>query len=707
MQLMSNQSLCNVVGRRKFVKLRRITWHSRRLKLNSEITSNNGRNLLCAALITGVLIVFIKFKFGFIFATSDDYVALFLTSGYYTGHPYAEVPFMNTLFMQLFCLLHMVSARIPWYGLYFLGIHWISATLFLYSVLTIGCHVKISKIWILLLAAELNIAMFLYPMHQMQFTTTAGMVGAASVILLLVVDWETLSRRENITLYCISVICLFLSYLQRSMSGLVSIAFWGLALCYHIATQKFINHCRIKPVIVHLVAALWLFAVLIGITRAANYYSTHYGENAEFIQSEYNSYRAEFQDFIRPNVTFDEVKDLAKSVGWDRDMWDMLYSLFFFDERWNYETVKQFVDTYHTMTSAGENSTQRSALEAVKNTVAFARNNDSILLLFVVQSLSMAVIAASFFRKPRQRWAEFLAGGAGFGASLLLNIYLSYSGRLILRSSLSVLIPGGCLMIGVMLVSLKKYAKEQQCDLPPEVLEKKEAVHKLGMGVFAGYLLVIGALVIPVYNSLEAGREGNAVLQRCVTTIEEYALQNPENIYINDFTFGSDPAAYYPFTVYTDPPTNLMRHGGWLVFLSAYEQQLELNGFDNFSAEDYLRDTVFYLTRDPKRNPKRNFYTLLRYLNHTFGNVYAETVEVLPDEVYVIQFRQLNSTGDTKLSPKQANSISSIIDNGVNRKNKAEPSSTVSAFYVASDGSLRTKATTPDAPLQYWVNTAE
>ena len=49
----------------------------------------------CAAIIAGLLIVFIKFRLGFIFESSDDYAVLFSVAGYYTGHPYPEISFMN------------------------------------------------------------------------------------------------------------------------------------------------------------------------------------------------------------------------------------------------------------------------------------------------------------------------------------------------------------------------------------------------------------------------------------------------------------------------------------------------------------------------------------------------------------------------------------------------------------------------------------
>lgn len=654
-----------------------------------------------AAIIAGLLIVFIKFHLGFIFESSDDYAVLFSVAGYYTGHPYPEISFMNYLFTQMFCLLYTACNWIPWYGLYFLGIHWVSGTIFIYSIFAIGSRIHVSKLWLVLFAVVLSFGLLLFPMHRMQFTATAGLIGAAAILLLLTADWNRMSKRENTVLYILSVFCLFLSYLQRAMSGKVAIAFWMVALCYHLFQQKFVNRCKMKQVLTRLAGAMGLFLVLMGVTLAANYYYAHYGDNAEYIQSGYNSYRAEFQDYIRPNVTFDEVQDIAESVGWDQDMWDMLYSMFYFDSRWNFETVKQFVDTYQATVSVETQSFLKSAFQAVRNTIDFVQSNQSILFLVFVQILSLVVLIWAFFSSPRQRWADLLAGLASFGAGLLLVVYLSFSGRLILRAAQSVLIPASFLTIGVVLTTLS-HCISVRADLPDRQI-KEQKNRLIRICAFAGAALVLVSLEIPIYTSLLSGQDGNATAKRCLKTIEEYAIDNPKNIYIYDFSFGGDPAAYYPFTVYTDPPTNLLPHGGWTALTTIYQQQLALNALDDFNAEDYLKDNVYFLTRNPKENPKQNFHTLLRYLDHMLGNVYAETVAVLADEVYVIQFRQSNTKNDTELLPGYSCNLEEFRKDTASESD-GEQADQIVALYVDSHGSLQNEGETPDSSIQYWVN---
>lgn len=146
-----------------------------------------------------------------------------------------------------------------------------------------------------------------------------------------------------------------------------------------------------------------------------------------------------------------------------------------------------------------------------------------------------------------------------------------------------------------------------------------------------------------------------------------------------------------------------MPHGGWTALTTIYQQQLALNGLDDFNAEDYLKDNVYFLTRNPKENPKQNFHTLLRYLDHMLGNVYAETVAVLADEVYVIQFRQSNTKNDTELLPGYSCNLEEFRKDTASESD-GEQADQIVALYVDSHGSLQNEGETPDSSIQYWVN---
>lgn len=679
-------------------------------KLWNTVDRGLERNMVrwgCAALIAGLLIVFIKFRLGFVFASADDYTVLFSVAGYFTGQPYPEISFMNYLYTRVFCLLYSLCDWLPWYGLYFLGIHWITGTVFVYSILTIGSRSRISKGWLLLFAVVLSVGALLLPMHRMQFTVTSSMAGAASIGLLLSADWKAMSKRQNTVLYVLSTIFLFLSYLQRPMSGKVAIAFWAVALCYHLFRQLFVHRCQLKPVLVRLAATMGIFLVLMGAIFSTNYYSTHYGDNAEYLQSGFNSYRAKFQDYIRPNVTYDEVRDLAESVGWDRDMWDMLYSMFYFDDRWNVDTAKEFVDSYYA--SAAANGAQdipsltSAALRTVKDTLTFVWNDESVLFLVVAQAICLVLLVWIFCKDPRRRWGDLLAGLASFGAAMLLMAYLSMSGRLILRAAQTALIPAAFLTIGVTLTALEELRGQENAEPAEKRNLEQRRRHVVRIGSIGLAALVLIALEIPIYTSLAGDVVENTAAKDSLKSIEVYAVQHPENVYIYDFTFGGDPASLYPFTVYQDPPINLMRHGGWIAMTPLYQHQMETNGFENFSAEDYLQDNLYFITRDPKNNPKQNFHTLLRYLDHMLGNVYAETVDVLPNEVYVIQFRKSDVQDDRAFLPGYSKDLTQFGTEETGQRGTAE-NERVIALYVGSDGFLRDTPESPDAPIQYWVS---
>lgn len=641
----------------------------------------------CAVAIAALILVATKALYGFVFESSDDYAVLFCVAGYYTGQPYPEVPFMNSLFTGLFCWLYSVNGSIPWYGLYFLFIQGVSIAAGAYSMISLGIRTGIRRPWLLAGTTVLCLGLFVYPMHRLQFTAAAAMAGAAAVGLLLAADRKTASTRENTVLYLGSAVLLALSYLQRSMSGAVALVFWLSAACYRVV-HRMLERRPARPVFIRLIGSAALLGAVLAVIIAANSYSVRHGENAEFIQSGYNSYRATFQDYIRPNETFDDVREIAESVGWDRDMWDMLYSMFYFDSRWNQDSVRQFVDAYYASHAADSQPLARQIPSAVHDVLEFVRSNPSVQFIVGVQLASLAIGAWAFALNRRDGWPHALASLGSILLVLGLLLYLALSGRLILRSGQAALFPASLLSISAGLNACSVLAGSRQAASFGRRIPR--AVRDLIPVATVAALLVA---TMPTLHALALGRDGESVAKRCLATIETYAIAHPDLHFIYDFSFGGDPASYYPFTTYDDPPTNLIPHGGWLALTSVYEHQLELNDLSGMDATDFLRDDVLFLTRDPKANPKRNFHSLLTYLDHMLGGVYAETVEVLPDEVYAIRFRPLKDAPDALAA--QLDALDAAGGDGTPAH--------IESFSAADDGSIVSTEQAPSTAIAYWL----
>jgi len=444
-----------------------------------------------------------------------------------------------------------------------------------------------------------------------------------------------------------------------------------------------------------------VLVALLGITELFNTYIRKYGRDSEYLNSGYNSYRAEFQDYIRPNVKYEEVEEIAQSVGWDEDMWDMLYSMFYFDPRWNFETAKTFVDTYNESLKEQPALRETGVRKTVKATFAFIKNNEPAKFAMVLQGIALLFAFAAFCKNPRTAWLALIFAGGYFCSAAVLMLYLQFTGRLILRAAQCALLPASFAMIIISLISCKRVQRVR------DVFSNRKMLW-IRIRNTAVLLLIAAVMTVfayPSYKNFVSDNYQNKITaaESGLKEIEEYAISNPENVYIFDFSFGGDPASYDPFTAFEHPPTNLVHHGGWLVLTDVYKQQLEINGLKDFSAKDYLKDDVYYMTRDPKTNPKKNFYTLLKYLDHTLGNVYAETVEVLPNEVYIIKFRQAEIVDNVAYIAGYQRNFS---EDGVLQDwmDGYWASPIIFPLYIWSDGESYTVPETEMQPIQYWIN---
>ena len=115
-----------------------------------------------------------------------------------------------------------------------------------------------------------------------------------------------------------------------------------------------------------------------------------------------------------------------------------------------------------------------------------------------------------------------------------------------------------------------------------------------------------------------------------------------------------------------------------------------------------MNENVYFMTRNPKQNPKKNFYTLLKYLDHTLGNVYAETVAVLPDEVYIIKFRQSDIVDNEAIVGGYSRYYDKKGKLITDEETWKDPK--VLALYPSSSGLPSTQPEYGAAAIQFWIN---
>ncbi len=121
------------------------------------------------------------------FEENDDVMMCMIANGLYSGSPDAHLVYINALYGQVLAWLYGWTRAVEWYTLSFAVLHVISMSIIDYTVLRTRHSAWVKTIWLT----------FLYVMWariiiSFQFTTTAGLVCLAGMLLLQREGWRNL-----------------------------------------------------------------------------------------------------------------------------------------------------------------------------------------------------------------------------------------------------------------------------------------------------------------------------------------------------------------------------------------------------------------------------------------------------------------------------------------------------------------------------------
>jgi hypothetical protein len=136
--------------------------------------------LLCAALLNGILVTTFLFCFTPWYETNDDPNMQWIASGFYTGHPSEYLVFTNFLIGWALKGLYTLAPGCNWYLIYILGVHYVALTGIAFVIL----NRRESPVFVLLYIGFFILVEF-RNLLNLQFTTTAFLVGACGLLLLV------------------------------------------------------------------------------------------------------------------------------------------------------------------------------------------------------------------------------------------------------------------------------------------------------------------------------------------------------------------------------------------------------------------------------------------------------------------------------------------------------------------------------------------
>lgn len=544
---------------------------------NKFVSTNTGQ-WITALLLSVLLFIATYLTTEVRFSTNDDTRIMYALAGYNTGEPYPYHPFINYFLGKFISMQYYYFPQVSWYAVFHIF------CLFTGIVIIGKCFLKLAvrrKIPVLI-PVFLHIAVYytvmLFPVTQMQFSTTPAVLGSASVILVFSLDFQKDSKNNIFSNIIMSVFLLLLCYMTRSFTWYCIMCFYGLAVFYQVIQFFPGNIIQNRKKILFLCSSVLFTGILVLTLREMSLYLKDSVElNKEF--KEYNKYRTDFQDY-QMRLGYENNSEFYTELGWTKNTYSAALSLLFLDENINAENFQKITEAYK---KKNEGRTLYDAYETGKSIFEKYRVAKSGTAMVIVLFIAGIIITSITDRKKTIK--EYICFLLGFLGYLFMFAVLSYRGRLPIRTFMVITVAETVMGASLLLNTMPKMMSKSV----------KYTVEIFGLCIFLLSMYNIRAIYLKNEGS-ETQTVTSATVQQ-VAAFEKYALEHPEEIFVYDFTVAT--VQRNPFTCFPDEkPVNCIISGGSYTFSTIYYKQLAENGMTSLFWEDLLKDNMYYVTAD-------------------------------------------------------------------------------------------------------------
>ena len=562
--------------------------------------------------VTMIFFMLLYMESSIVFFINDDENIMYSLAGNYTYGIPADHSFINAILSLFLQGLYKIFPMISWYGFFHVAMLFLSMVICGKSILKI-VHNNEGKFWQgIFLFLTVSLVVYTYPIVLMQFTTTSALSGVAAIVLIICIDMSTDSKLVISLDSVLSVIMILMCYMHRKNSGYILFCFLLLSVIYKIFTSKE----KMKNAVIHgLLYTISVMVLVLGVTFISQNVIRNSADWLEFY--EYDNARYKMTDY--PHDTIYSNPALYENIGWDESLYKIAGSplWFFMDDRINVETFNIISHTgYYNYDNFDLRLIISRAVDLLRNEI-IARG---LTTFFVIIWLIASAVAFS-----RKKWLDVLMLLCTAAGAFLMCFYLCWKGRFILRAFQVVFFPT---IIITMIMLVKNI--NLKYDLQKAI-------------IFASLIAAI-AYGFDSFEVIKSLAEDRNVKSQRTLLIEQYAIENPENMYIYDtsLTF-----RYMPFVTYTESfPSNLMFWGGMGWKSPTYYKQLEMNNIKEMDSSVFLNENTYHISYD-------NFWVydgmnminlLENYLDNVYGNVDITEVDKITDEIKVYSIKR-NETG--------------------------------------------------------------
>lgn len=509
-----------------------------------------------AAVMTAILMVFVLGFTDVRYAQNDDTGILRAFLGYESGEPATFHIYIHGLLAWPLAMMSRLFPALPWFSYLQLGLLALSCLVIAKSIMQ--CFVKHDRpLWAgAALAAFFLAVLCMKYVIRLTFTQTSALLGAAAVLQMFSIEHDRGGARVVLGMTGALALVAF-SYALRQITALPVLAFCGLAWLIALIENKQQGR-SLHPMLISLSLVAAVMLALVGV-RELEIQSSDAGE--------YLAWQEANTDVIDYYGVANVPQEAIDMVGWDSSTRAMALKWCFLDSELTTEDFQVLTDYMHA-------HDQRTLTDRVSEAVqtlgaSMSANPLDMRCLLLALLIGAAALLCAILRK---RW--LIAAGilCAVVFSALMVFYLAYAGRLPLRALLMVFLPAAALAFGLL----------------PAVLPRRFSLP---------VVLAAGALAAWCVCSFLPGMlpsEEELALGSAMTDLEEYALGEPESLFIYDDTLvGADLRVFPDYS--EGIPHNITFWGGWGLRSPENRKLFENFGIDldDFDPATFLREDVY------------------------------------------------------------------------------------------------------------------
>lgn len=580
-----------------------------------------------AMLLNACIFLLIGLTRGFVFETVDDYNVMMTLSGDKTGQPFWQVTFFNSIAGLILSGLYRLVPIVQWYSVMQIALLFVSECV-ICALIIEKCQKQRRSVT---LATALYVFVFvvalLYPTRRLQFTTTSGVLGMAACASLFSIDEEFFGQRAFVSRVSQACLLLLGSFVVRRSAGICISAFFLIGLIRIALDMRGVyrDKAQYRHELFGFARNVLVYALIALVFVAGHLVILRYGANAGY--PDYDKWRAQYQD--HPHAAYEGNESLYDSVGWSKEEYDVAQKLIYMGDYISEDAFETLATSKETQAvQKGFLEALRMGLSVIKNHKA-ARGLMALLLSLFVSVFILIGQCPRFFKRDAVAVASY--GFAACAMAVLLALYLCLSGRWMLRLFQVVALPCLSILLFTVIEMLSFYEVQQG----RHGASARYAAPILVIFV-VGWVLGWGFNVAENLDEAMVPNDRYTIAQ--MRSVEQYAIDHPDDVFIHDYSISNTYDSYDPFRVYVGKkPTNLIVSGGSYTYTAAYYEQLKINSLESLTGDTLLRDNVYYIS-DRTRANGSYLASMTEYLRSEYGNVTVQVVDELKNNAAVYKF---------------------------------------------------------------------